>query len=170
MNQIAKDVLETLSAMGIGYSLFEHPPAATMEDCRASEEALSAVMPKNIFLTPRNGSAFYLLLTRPDARFKTADISKQLGISRLSFAPEDMLFEYLRTYPGAITPLGLLYDGSREVRVAVDSALRDAPRLSFHPCDNTASVALTNEDFFGRFLPELGYLPAYVEIHDFIEE
>lgn len=169
MNDVARTVFEKLGEMGIAAPFVEHPPAHAMEDCRGAEIALSAVMPKNIFLTPRNKSAFYLLITRPDARFRAADISKQLGVSRLSFAAEDELFSMLRTYPGAITPMGLLFDENRAVNVAVDSELKDAPVLAFHPCDNGASLALTNADFFGKFLPALGYLPAYVDIHDFIE-
>jgi Ala-tRNA(Pro) deacylase len=169
VNDVARIVFEKLDKMGIAAPFVEHQPAHTMEDCRAAEIALSAVMPKNIFLTPRNRSAFYLLIVRPDARFKTADVSKQLGVSRLSFAPEEDLRRMLNTYPGAITPMGLLFDEDRAVRVVIDSALRDAQVLAFHPCDNEASLALTNDDFFGRFLPKLNCAPAYVEIHDFIE-
>ncbi len=169
MNEVAPVVFQKLNEMGIEPPYVEHPCANTMEDCRAAEAALGALMPKNIFLTPRNRSAYYLLIVRPDARFKTADISKQLGVSRLSFAPEEALSELLHTYGGAITPMGLLFDDNRAVRVVIDSALREAPVLAFHPCDNAASLAVTNDDFFGRFLPTLGYLPTYVEIHDFIE-
>ncbi len=170
MNDVSRTVLSKLNGMGISAPFVEHPPAHTMEDCRAAEAALRAVIPKNIFLTPRNRSAFYLLIARPDARFRTADLSKQLGVSRLSFAPEEDLLRMLNTYPGAITPMGLLFDEARAVNVVIDSALRDVPLLAFHPCDNEASLAMTNADFFGRFLPALGYEPAYVEIHDFIED
>ena len=168
MNEARRRVFEGLKAMGIKAPYVEHPAAHTMADCRAAETALSAIMPKNIFLTPRNRSAFYLLIARPGARFKTADVSKQLGVSRLSFAAEGDLARTLNTYPGAITPMGLLFDEARAVRVAIDAALKDAPVLAFHPCDNEASLAMTNADFFGKFLPALGYAPAYVEIHDFI--
>lgn len=169
MNDTASVVLEKLKSMSISAPFVEHPPAHTMEDCRAAEVLLNAVMPKNIFLTPRNKSAYYLLIVRADARFRTADISKQLGVSRLSFAPAEELLRILNTYPGAITPMGLLFDEERAVNVVVDSSLKSAPLLAFHPCDNKASLAITNNDFFGRFLPSLGYAPAYVEIHDFIE-
>ncbi len=169
MNSVARNVFQKLGEMGIAAPFVEHPPAHTMEDCRGAEAALHAVMPKNIFLTPRNRSAFYLLITRPDARFRTADISKQLGVSRLSFAAEDDLLRMLNTYPGAITPMGLLFDAAHAVNVAIDSGLKSAPVLAFHPCDNEASLALTNDDFFGKFLPALGCAPAYVDIHDFIE-
>lgn len=164
------EVFEVISAMGIGYQYLEHAPVQTMEDCKVAEEALQAVMPKNIFLCPRNQSAFYLLLTRPDAKYRTADISKQLGVSRLSFGPPEKLYEYLQTLPGAISPMGLMFDEGKNVKLVVDSALRDMPRLAFHPCVNTMSLAMSNEDFFGTFLTALGYEPAFVEIHDFMDQ
>lgn len=169
MNDVARVVFDKLREMDILAPYVQHPPAHSMTDCRAAEVALNAVMPKNIFLTPRNKSAYYLLITRPNARFKTADISKQLGVSRLSFAPEDALMRMLRTYPGAITPMGLLFDEDRAVNVVIDSALRDEAVLAFHPCDNAASLSLTNGGFFKRYLPMLGYVPTYVKIHDFIK-
>lgn len=168
MNPVAREVFELISAMGIGYKYAEHAAAATMEDCAEVAEALGAVMPKNIFLCPRNQSCYFLLLTRPEAKYKTSDISKQLGVSRLSFGPSDKLYEYMQTLPGAISPMGLLFDEDKKVRLAVDSALKDEKFLAFHPCINTMSLAITGEDFFGKFLPILGVEPEFVEIHDFL--
>ena len=167
---IVEEIYAKLDELGIKYDFMEHPAAATMADCRVVEEALEAVMPKNIFLCPRRKSCYWLLLARPDARYKTSDISKQLGVSRLSFAPEEELHAFLRTFPGAITPLGLMFDREKRVQLAVDAALRDAGRLAFHPCDNTKSVAMTGTDFFRKYLPALGVEPVFVEIHDFLND
>jgi len=170
MNQIADEVFARLEKMGIKFDRVEHEAAATMADCRKVEEMLRAVMPKNIFLCPRRKSCYWLLLTRPDARYKTSDISKQLGVSRLSFGPEEELYDFLRTMPGAITPMGLMFDENRMVQLAVDSALKDAERLAFHPCDNTMSLAMSGADFFGKYLPALGVEPVFVEIHDLLQD
>lgn len=170
MNGVEKDVFERISNMGIEYRAIEHQPAYTMDDCKAVSEELGAIMPKNIFLCPRNKSSFFLLITRPEAKYKTADISKQLGVSRLSFGPEDKLHEFLRTLPGAISPMGLLFDAEKKVRLVMDSALKDAPVLAFHPCVNHMSLAISGHDFFGVFLPALGVEPTFVDIHDFMDE
>ena len=170
MNDTANAIYSRLTEMGISYEKMSHPAAATMADCRIVEETLSAVMPKNIFLCPRRKSCYWLLLTRPGARYKTSDISKQLGVSRLSFAPEEELYQFLRTTPGAITPMGLMFDETKTVQLAVDSALADAERLAFHPCDNTMSLAMSGTDFFGKFLPALNIEPVFVEIHDFLTD
>ena len=124
---------------------------------------------KNYFLTTKNRKRFYLCLVRPDARFRTADVSKQAGSSRLSFASEAEMERLLRVHPGAVSPMGLLFDEEGQVELLVDAALRDVPRLGFHPCDNSRSLAMTAQDFFERFLPAVGRAPRWVEIHDFQE-
>lgn len=165
MHDVERDVYQWLKAQKIDCQILAHAPAHTMEDCLFSEKSLDAVMPKNLFLTPRNRSAFYLLVVRPHAEFRTADVSRQIGSSRLSFADADSLMQLLRTHPGAISPMGLLFDRDRRVKLLVDRTLCDTKRLAFHPCVNTASFAVPTEDFFGRILPGLGRVPTFVDIH-----
>ena len=164
MASVKEDVLSALAALGVPYDLLEHAPVHTMEDCKAAEEALGGVMPKNLFLTPRNHASHHLLIARPDAPFRTSRISRQLGVSRLSFATAEELMDMLRTLPGAISPMGLLFDGEKKVRLAIDRALRGEERLLFHPCVNTATLAVSGADFFERLLPALGHEAAYVDM------
>ena len=166
MASVKEDVLSALAALGVSYELLEHAPVHTMEDCKAAEEALGGVMPKNLFLflTPRNHASHHLLIARPDAPFRTSRISRQLGVSRLSFATAEELMDMLRTLPGAISPMGLLFDGEKKVRLAIDRALRGEERLLFHPCVNTATLAVSGADFFERLLPALGHEAAYVDM------
>ena len=82
--------------------------------------------------------------------------------------PEDRLYDLLKCHSGAASPLGLIFDADRSVALLIDSALRDAPRLAFHPCDNTLTLAMSGEDFFGKYLPAVQAAPVYVEIHDFL--
>ena len=164
MASVKEDVLAALGALGVPYELLEHAPVHTMEDCRAAEEALGGVMPKNLFLTPRNHATHHLLIARAEAPFRTSRISRQLGVSRLSFATAEELMDMLRTLPGAISPMGLLFDGEKKVRLAIDRALRGEERLLFHPCVNTATLAISGADFFGRLLPALGHEAVYVDM------
>ena len=156
MSDTARAVLEYLDGLGIAYRKAEHAPAFTMADCAALDRQLGALTVKNIFLTTKNRKRCYLCICRPDARFHTADISKQAGSSRLSFAPEAMLFERLRCHGGSASPLGLIFPEARDVALIVDSALRAVQTLAFHPCDNTQTVAMAARDFFDKFLPAVG--------------
>ena len=157
MSETFEAVFAFLDGLGIPYRAIEHAPAFTMADCAALDAALGALTVKNIFLTTKNRKRCYLCITRPDARFHTADISRQVGSSRLSFAPEEMLFDRLRCHGGSASPMGLI----------VDAALRRVPVLAFHPCDNTRTLAMAAGDFFDRFLPAVGAEAMDVEIHDF---
>jgi Ala-tRNA(Pro) deacylase len=83
-------------------------------------------------------------------------VSKLLGVSRLSFAPEEKLPDFLGLEKGAVSPLGLLFDAERRVQLVVDGALLDYEHLWFHPGVNTASVEISSRDFMQRFLPGIG--------------
>ena len=169
MRSVAEEVYDRLDGLGIPYEAVEHPPVHAIGDCAPVERQLHCMVVKNYFLTTKNRKHFYLCLVRPDARFRTADISKQAGSSRLSFADEAQMERLLRVHPGAVSPMGLLFDEEKQVELLVDAALRDVPRLGFHPCDNSRSLAMAAQDFFERFLPAVGREPRWVEIHDFQE-
>ena len=156
MSATTEAVFAFLDGLAIPYRVAEHPPANTMADCLATDGRLGALTPKNIFLTTKNRKRCCLCLARPDARFHTSDISKQAGFSRLSFAPEAMLFERLRCRGGSASPLGLIFPEAKGVALLVDLSLRGEPTLAFHPCDNTQTVAMAATDFFDRFLPATG--------------
>ena len=160
---VSELVLSALGRLGIKYDMVEHPPVMTIADCLYAQNALAAIVPKNLFLTPRNMSAFYLCLMSPEAEFRTADISKEIGSSRLSFAPADQLMRLMRTAPGAISPLGLLFDEERTVRLIADKRLQGQTRLAFHPCVNTATVAIDMHDFINIFLPFTGHSLTWVD-------
>jgi Ala-tRNA(Pro) deacylase len=156
VSDTTRAVFDYLDRLGIACRVAGHAPAFTMADCAEIDRQLSALTVKNIFLTTKNRKRCWLCLCRPDVRFHTADISRQIGSSRLSFAPEEMLFERLRCHGGSASPLGLIFPEARDVGLIVDDALPDVPTLAFHPCDNTRTVALAGSGFFGVFLPAVG--------------
>ena len=164
MEEIAERVLHTLDALHIPYDCIEHDAAAHMDECRAIEERLGAMMPRNLFLTTRRQGGYYLFVLRPDAPFRSGDVSRQAGTSRLCFAGEEALYDHLRVHPGAVTPLGLLFDEDDSVTLLMDSALRGEERLIFHPCANTASVAMNTRDFLEVFLPAVHKTPVFIEV------
>ena len=158
-------VLATLTQLNIPYTLFEHEPVHTIDDCLAIPGIIEngAVIPRNVFLCNRQRTQFYLMLMQPHTLFRTAVVSKRLGVSRLSFAPEEMLPELLGLQAGAVSPMGLLFDAQHRIQLVIDQALMQAPSWVFHPCVNTASVRMAQEDFMNVFLPHTGHVPALVD-------
>lgn len=159
-----KLALDALNALGIKYAYFQHAPAKTMDDCKGLDDALGLpVHCKNLFLTNRQKTEFFLLLIGADKRFVTANISKQIGKSRLSFGDDELLLERLNLLPGAVGPLSLIFDTDNAVTLLVDEDLRSG-RMCFHPNVNTASVAMDSADFYGVFLPSVRHEPLFVHI------
>ena len=97
-------VYDFLDRLGITYMRADHEPAETMEACQAIDAVLApAVICKNLFLCNAQRTKFYLLMIRDDKKFKTKDITKQIGSSRLSFAPEEFMEQYLKLTIGSVT-------------------------------------------------------------------
>ena len=84
-----------LNQLHIPYSRVEHEPAETMEACAAISDALGIRICKNLFLCNRQKTDFYLLTMAEDKPFHTKDLSAQIGSSRLSFAPPELMEELI---------------------------------------------------------------------------
>lgn len=164
MEERARRVLDRLDEMGLSYEYIEHEAASHMDECRAIEAQLGAMVPRNLFLTTRRQGGYYLLVLRPDAPFQSGLVSRQIGSSRLCFADEEVLEGCLSLRPGAVSPLGLLFDRERRVTLLWDRALDAQERLVFHPCVNTASVVLKTRDFLDVFLPAVDREPIRVDL------
>ena len=147
--------LDVLTAMGIPYKRYEHPCALTMEDCTDIGADVGAHHCKNLFLCNRQGTQFYLMLIRGDKKFRTAQVSKLIGTSRLSFCNAEQLMEKLGLLPGSVTALGLLHANARDVTVVVDADVAAFPMVCVHPCVSTASLAISGADLM-RFLESTG--------------
>ena len=119
---------------------------------------------KNLFLCNRQKTQFYLLAMAPDKPFHTKDLSHQIGSARLSFAPEEELWNLLHCTPGSATALGLMNDTARQVRFLMDREVYEAEWFSCHPCICTSSLKLKTADLLGKFLPAVGHQPVVVEL------
>lgn len=156
MTQAEIAVFAYLAKMKIPYRIARHRRISAISECTLAEKLLGGVMPRNLFLAPKNNSAHYLLLAHPESIFRTSSVSRQAGSSRLSFGSEEALSRLLHTHPGAVSPMGFVFEEAKEVRLLVDRRLFAEKTLIFHPLENTSSVRMAAGDFFGLFLPSLG--------------
>ncbi len=156
-------VLDTLREWQIPFEYYEHDPAPTIDACvKMPFITPEVVICKNIFLCNRQKTQFYLMLLKPEKAFSTATVSKELGVSRLSFAPESLLPELLGLQAGAVSPLGLLFDKKRQVSLVCDRQIAEYPRIAVHPCVNTATVVFEAEDFWKGVLRRMNIAPQWV--------
>ena len=146
MDERQIQVQKYLNDIGISYELYNHEPCVTMELCEEADKLTGAPHCKNLFLTNRQGTEFFLVLIDPNKRFRTAEVSKQLGVSRLSFGTDDKLHELLNATAGAITPLAAYYDTDKRVCICYDDDLDDYEYICVHPMVSTASLELKTAD------------------------
>lgn len=157
-------VYEFLEKEHIEYERLDHEAADTMEVCAQIEKRLGAPICKNLFLCNRQQTDFYLLMIPAEKVFKTKYLSSQLGCARLSFATPGHMEEYLHIHPGAVSPMGLMNDASRKVRLIIDRDLMSLEHFGCHPCVNTSTVKMRLSDLLGKFLPATGHEYTVVEL------
>lgn len=158
-NRLPREVrtYDFLDRLGISYARVDHEAAMTMEACAAVDQALGTAMCKNLFLCNRQKTEFYLLLMPGEKKFRTKDLSAQIGSSRLSFANEAHMLEFLDILPGSVSVLGLMNDHEKHVCLLIDRDLMQEEYLGCHPCVNTSSLKIVQSDLFETFLPAVNH-------------
>ena len=155
---------DLLDSLGVEYFRVDHEHADTIQDCELVENLLGAKICKNLFLTNRQQTDFYLLIMPGEKPFKTKLLSKQINTARLSFGTPEQMERYLDTLPGSASILGLMNDQENKVRLLVDKDLLDETEFGCHPCQNTSSLRFQTADLFERVLPALHHEPTFVEL------
>ena len=155
---------DLLDSLGIEYDRISHEPADTMEKCDAVTAMLGVAVCKNLFLCNRQKTAFYLLCMPPHKPFHTKDLSRQINSARLSFAPEEQLWELLHCTPGSATVLGLMNDTESRVQLLIDRETYEAENFSCHPCLCTSTLKLKTKDVLEMLLPRVGHTPVVVDL------
>ena len=146
-----------LDLLGIRYQRTDHEAAGTMEACSAVDAVLGVTICKNLFLCNRQQTAFWLLLMPGDKKFKTKELSAQIGSSRLSFAGPEFMLKYLDIEPGAVSVMGLMNDTGGAVKLLIDEDVLKEEYFGCHPCVCTSSLKMKTQDMTERFLPAVGH-------------
>lgn len=153
-----------LDELNIPYQRVEHDFADTMEDCAAISDVLGIRICKNLVLCNRQKTAFYLLTMPEDKPFLTKNLSQQIGSSRLSFAPGELMEELIGCTPGSASVLGLMNDTEHRVRLLMDREVYEAEWFGCHPCKNDGSLRLKTTDLLRVFLPHTGHDVTVVDL------
>ena len=155
-----------LDRLGIEFDRTDHPdqPATSMEVCEKVDAVLGVRICKNLFLCNRQRTNFYLLIMPGDKIFKTKELSKQMGISRLSFGEPEYMEQFLDLHPGSVSVLGLINDRDRQVKLVIDEDVLREEFFGCHPCENTSSIRFATKDLMEKILPELQIEPVMVRL------
>ena len=150
-------VYDFLDHLGISYGRVDHEAAMTMEACVEIDKAMDTAMCKNLFLCNRQCTEFYLLMLPGDKIFKTKELSKQIGSSRLSFGSGEYMEMLLDITPGSLSVLGLMNDKENKVQLLIDEELLTAEYIGCHPCVNTSSLKLQTMDLLNTIIPAMNH-------------
>lgn len=159
-------VYDLLDELGIEYKRADHSHADTIEDCQKIEKIIDVPVCKNLFLCNRQKTAYYILLMPALKPFRTAVISKLLGVSRLSFGSPEAMEEYLDITPGSVSIMGLMNDRNNRVQLVVDKDIYESDFIRCHPCINTSTLKIGTRDIFEKYLPRVRHKPIVIEIQN----
>ena len=157
-------VYDLLDSLGIFYQRIDHEATMTMEACAAVDKVLDATICKNLLLCNRQKTAFYLLMLPGSKVFKTSELSKKLGSSRLSFADGAFMEEFLDITPGSLSVMGLMNDKENRVQLLIDEDVLQGEFIGCHPCINTSSLRFRTEDLLQKIIPAMGHEPIFVTL------
>lgn len=158
-----QEVYEFLQAQGVTYEVTEHKAVYNMDELTEVELPYPEADAKNLFVRDDKKSSYYLITVRGSKRVDLQEFRKAYGTRRLSFASAEDLARLLGLFPGSVTPLGLLNNAEKNVKLFLDSDFGEADLIGVHPNENTATVWLKAGDLV-RLVREHGNEVEAVEL------
>ena len=118
---------------------------------------------KNLFLKDRKGQ-FYLIIFHEDTEMNIKQLRKALNAYRnFNFATADEMMRILHCEPGGVTPLALMDESAREVKMVVSTSLvHDEAQLMFHPMDSNLATKIGLPCLL-RFLKHFGHTVQFID-------
>ena len=160
-------ILSLLDGWKISYTRTDHEPLRTVED---SKKAQNHFLPsenggghiKNLYLRD-NKKRNILLVTEQDQQIDLKNIHLKLAVGRLSFGSPERLMENLGVRPGAVTPLSMITGVQMEVRLFIDSNLKNCKQIYVHPLVNDRTLGMTVEGL-KKFFDKIKVQPTWVDL------
>lgn len=164
-----QDLMTFLDRLGIAMVTHEHAAVFTVAQSEGIKTAMPGGHTKNLFLKDKKG-ALILIAALAETTIALKDLHRRLGCGRLSFGKPELLEEVLGVTPGSVTAFALINDqpasdiadhtGPR-VRFLIDAALMAHDPINFHPLENTATTAISPDDFL-TFARACGHEPEII--------
>jgi Ala-tRNA(Pro) deacylase len=150
-----------LDAQGIAHRTLEHPAVFRVGEGLEIKAALPGGHTKNLFLKDAKDQ-LWLISALGETAIDLKALPPVIGSARLSFGSAERLYDALGVTPGSVTAFALINDPAHRVRFVLDAALLATDPINFHPLTNTATTAVSREDFL-KFLAALGIQPMVVD-------
>ena len=140
------DLFAFLDRHDIAHRTHWHEATFTVEEGRDLKATMPGGHTKNLFMKDKD-DAIILISAHAESALKLNQLHKLIGTRRLSFASGELMEACLGVTPGSVTAFALMNDRAGRVRFIVDAALMAHDPINFHPLVNTATTAISREDF-----------------------
>lgn len=169
-----QDLMTLLDRLGLAVVTHEHAAVFTVAQSEGIKTAMPGGHTKNLFLKDKKG-ALILISALAETTIELKDLHRRLGCGRLSFGKPELLEEALGVTPGSVTGFALINDqpvnapeandpgktSGPRVRFLIDAALMAHDPINFHPLVNTATTAISPDDFL-TFARACGHEPEII--------
>lgn len=151
-NDLQKKVYYALASLKIPFERVDTDEVITMDDCAAINEKLNMKMVKTLFLCNKQQTDFYLFITVGNKPFRSKDFSKILNVTRVSFAPSELMETMLGTKIGAATIFSALLQTASNVKIVID---KEVSSEEFYGCSDgttTGYMKIKTDDVIHKVL------------------
>lgn len=160
-----EEVYLKLKELNIEYLKIDHIPIYTIDEANNLDIENKEYIAKNLFLRDDKKRNYYLLVVKSNKKIDLNDLKNKINSRRLSFASEIDLEKYLKLKKGSVTPLGVLNDVERKVKIIIDEDILKEEIVGVHPNDNDATVFMKTKDLI-RLIELNGNLVECVKVGD----
>ncbi|MFB8374561.1 prolyl-tRNA synthetase associated domain-containing protein [Paenibacillus taichungensis] len=154
----------TLQDLQIPFERVDTDEAITMEDCVHINKKMDMRIVKTLFLCNRQQTAFYLFITAGDKPFKSKEFSNAIGVSRVSFAPSDLMENMLGTKIGAATVFSALFDNDNAIQIVLDKEITCEEWYGCSDGTTTGYMKIKTSHIMHDFLTSVKHTPYIVEV------
>ena len=160
-----EEVCLKLKELNIEYLKIDHIPIYTIDEANNLDIENKEYIAKNLFLRDDKKRNYYLLVVKSNKKIDLNDLKNKINSRRLSFASSEDLEKYLKLKKGSVTPLGVLNDVERKVKIIIDEDILKEEIVGVHPNDNDATVFMKTKDLI-RLIELNGNLVEYAKVGD----
>ena len=131
-----------LDDLRIKFKVFDHPPFYTVNEAKKYRSNMRGFHTKNLFLRDKKKKS-YLVIAHEDCVVDLARLSEKIRSSRLSFGSKERLFEELGVFPGAVTPLSVVNNIKKDIKICLDAAMSGQDTIFCHPLVNDRTISIS---------------------------
>lgn len=150
-------IYNLLRDLRVQYEEHQHPAVYTSAEAAQYYKDYPGAKVKSLFLRNRKGNQHYLVILTDQKKADLKELSKILGESQVGFASSERLQKYLQVTPGSVSPLGLVFDEGKHVKVVLDEAIMEHELINTHPNINTCTITMKVADL-KRYIEHTGHI------------